>query len=148
MALKLSTGPELIEVILYLDDSVNCDRETYDEYLNDLDESKLQLTEGTEPTRFVLRKVLPLKFAQMIKKEQAVIRNQGVEFNIAYMMTEVQCALVDIKNAPEGLAYRRNKDGIAHDSIIEILESLGVINDLFLARQRSMQSNKSDPKKS
>ena len=61
MALKLShISADTIKVICRMDSALAGTGEDYQAYLDGgLDESKLVFVEGDEPTRFVLRTVLP-----------------------------------------------------------------------------------------
>lgn len=135
-----------IEVIASIDSAIG-DKEAYEDYLVDLDESKLKLT--GEPTRFIMRRVLPYAASEAIKKKQMSYVRGEVEVNTAFIMEEVRCALIDIKNPPDvpedkQLKWKRENDGYCSKSIIEILESVGVLQSLYLARTNALAGKTRD----
>ena len=121
-----------IKVVLPVDKSVNCDMDVYNSYLEDLNEEKLQL-EG-EPTRFVMKKVLPLKVSRRLQDEMLSIETTGkTKINIGTMLETVRCALCDIENPGKNLQYKRASDGLCSEEIIELLNTGKLITPLYLA---------------
>jgi len=141
MPLKLELSSKgTIEVITRKDSAVShCTEEQYDSYLEDLDEEKLELTEE-QPTRFVLRKVLPYEATQEILSQQVKVEKGKTQLNIGYILEEVRRSLVDIKN-PEGIPdtdkilFKRDSDGAANKELVNALHNAGLAMDLWRARQ-------------
>lgn len=142
MALVLEIK-ETIEVISRRDDAVGCDAEAYKDYLDGLDETKLQLKEGVEPTRFVLRKILPYAIKQRLKNDQLSMRansnaktadDMSVEVRMGYVLDEIRAALLDVKNPgiPE-LKFEKDSDGLASKKLVSLLESYGIMDELHTA---------------
>lgn len=158
MALKLPSRTEVIKVIVSVDQALVWpeDKETRDqiwaEYLKTNDESLLQFAPGQEPTRFVMRKVLSYDQAARVQNAQTTMREGKVEFQMSFMMEEVRMALTDIENPdyvplPDRIQYRRDSDGACSKEIIEGLHALGVVVDLYTARQNATASLSADLKK-
>lgn len=145
MALNLDGNSGTIEVISSKDPSVTCDGEAYKQYLDTLDETLLGLAEGSEPTRFVMKRILPFGLAQKVKTEQASFNEEGkVQVRMGYMLDEVRGALVDVKNpGGEALKYRKDSDGYAARDLIALLEGTGILNELFSARQGAVKTGPS-----
>lgn len=161
MALTLEVGKDNLEVISSHDASIGAAKDApwvddgkeqlddkgkpitaYQRYLETLDESLLQLKPGVEPTRFVMRKVLPFAQAQKIKTEQAAVGAEGrMEVRMGFIMDEVRAALIDVKNpGSPSLAYKRDSDGLASRELVSLLDSVGIVNELFTARQGAMKA--------
>lgn len=170
MALTLNIGKDNIEVISSRDGSLGVNPDDpwldaegkekldekgkptslYQQYLETLDEAILQLKPDVEPTRFVMRRVLPYSMSQKIKTEQAGTNAEGkVEVRMGFIMDEIRAALVDVKNpgAP-ALAFKKDSDGCASKELVSTLESMGVTNELFAARQGALKAAGGAPKKS
>ena len=83
MALILDLSKGNIEVICSKDNAINADKEEFDSYLEHLNEDHLNLN-GSEPTRFVLKKFLSYDAQTAIKNAQigdtaVLIGSQGKE---------------------------------------------------------------------
>lgn len=149
MALLLTKSPQTIEVITFIDDSLDqVSRETYDEYLKDLDESRLTLISGKEPTRFVFKKHLSYSHAQAIKNQQVKMSKDGnFDIQMAFTMEDVRLSLVDIKN-PSYLAddqkinFKADGAGGLAKDVMENLISLGVIDDFYRAISNARDKSK------
>lgn len=141
MALSLEVGKETIEVISSRDPSVKCEGDAYSNYLDSLDENLLQIADGTEPTRFVMRKILPFGVTQRLKTEQGALDENGrMQIRMGYILDEVRAALIDVKNpGSPSLHYKKDSDGFASKELITLLESAGITNELFAARQAAMR---------
>ena len=150
MGLKLSGTNSTIEVIAFIDEQVTCSRKEYDDYLLDLDESKLKLDTTKEPAvKFVLKKNLRLDHLQKVKEMQATVKGTEVSLNLAYMLLEIKYALTDIIGGEGPLQYKKASDGGAADNLISILEASGILNDLVSARNNAIKpTGKAEPKKS
>lgn len=140
MAFLLSKDSEIVKVIARCDDSLICDdveafEKAYESYLEDLDESKLQFSEGCEPTRFLLKRNLNLKEHIKIKNDQVKVTNKG-EFLLqqgSYQVEEVRMSLVGIENPPNVigcLEYKADGAGGASKDLLEKLVMAGIVDDL------------------
>ena len=141
MALLLSKNDGVIKVISSKDSAVNCDDEAYELYQKDLDEELLEL-EG-EPTRFVLKKGLNYKEQQAVKDAQVKMDGKKFSVSLSYMMEEVRIALTGVDNPADlpldkQIIYKRASDGKASEDLIAMLESAGVVTELYTARQNSL----------
>src|SRR4051812_29896884 len=96
MAFTVPSKDETIKVVARSDEAVKCDAETYNKYLECLDESLLQL--DGEPVRFVLRKSLPFKYSQKVAAMQTKMVDGEMVMNIGYIAEEVRYALKEIEN--------------------------------------------------
>lgn len=157
MAFMLSMMDETIKVVVSKDTAINCDEEAYQEYLKDLDESRLNL-EG-DPTRFVLKKHLAYSERQHVMNSQASLKNGEVTPNLGYVMDEVKLSLVEIENPAttpdlQKLRFKdkdRKRQEEKKEKIVAGLSSMGVLMDLFNARSNaseSVENNEVDKKKS
>ena len=122
---------------------------TYDQYLSTLDEAILGITDDMKVTRFVMRKILPYKSQLKVKNAQVTMEDGNVKPQLSFMSEEVRLSLLDIENpeVPEThkkflLEFKRESDGGAGFKLMSILESAGVVNDLYAARQHANASNK------
>ena len=77
MALILGDREEVIKVISRKDGSIRCEEEVYEEYLKSLDESLLDLDPDSQPTRFVLKKILSSKDDIFVKNETLSMTADG-----------------------------------------------------------------------
>jgi len=148
MAFGMSGGADTIEVICSKDSAVKCDMDTYGKYLESLDESLLEMPEDAAPTRFVLKKTLPFGVVQRIKNQQLGYKDGEVQVQMGFTLEEVRCALVDVKGAGAGLEFKKEADGYASKTLIEKLESYGIVQELFTARQGAIKARGEISKKS
>ena len=160
MAINLKE--EDITVICSIDEAVTCDDEGYAEYLETLDETKLKLKDGVEPTRFMLRRTIPYAIAKGIKSEsvgvniktgakQAALDDATVSINMGYTMDEVRATLADIKNpgSPK-LTYRTETVHgvkVAHRDLIATLNAYGMVDELHRAWQTATGKTRGADKK-
>jgi len=134
-----------IKVICFNDSAIAGNtREEYDEYLNDLDETKLKVVENGMPTRFVMRKVLPYKLSLKLKNAQVAMKDGILTPQLSFMNEEVRLSLIDIENPvvpakyeQHLLLFKKHGDGGATDAIMEKLEAFGAISDLYQARSNN-----------
>lgn len=148
--MALSLRNTNIKVVGRYDDAIGEDvkKEDYDAYLEDLDESRLKL-EG-QPSRFVLKKVLEFDMVSDIKNSQIKYKQPGkgqkdADFDIrvgSAMLVDVRAALIGIEH-PEGtdagdLVFEKADDGMASPKLIALLESYGMVTDLYKARQNAI----------
>lgn len=138
MALKLPSRNETYKVVLRLDSAIGCGDEDYERYLETLDESILQLKE--EPTRFVMRKVLPYRLASGVQDKQFSFKKGEVEVRSSFMLEEVRCSIVGIENPPhlapeDRLEFKADGDGGASEELMAALGASGLIMDLYKTRQ-------------
>lgn len=144
MAVKLSMAKGNIDVVLSVDDAVTCPPEEYQAYLESFkkgsgDESLLKL--NGEPTRFVMRKVLPFEADIEITDMQMEIGEGGKpKIKTGFVLEEVRKALIDIKNppdAPSPIEFKRDADNYANKEIIQMLYQAGVLAELWNARNNA-----------
>ncbi len=159
MALDLSGFRDSIEVVCRLDSSIgNPDR--YDEYLETLDESVLELT--SQPTHFVVKTVLGWDTARAIRKKQVQVTGgvqargpQGgkkgreatepeITFDLTASAEEMRFALVGILN-PAGVAedkkikWEKDKADAGTCRILWAkLSAMQVTGDLYTAREAAL----------
>lgn len=143
MALFISKNDGLIKVISKKDSSVTCDDEAYAQYQENLDESLLAL-DGV-PTRFVLKKALTYKEQQKVKDAQIKMKGKELSVSMSYMMEEIRLALVGIENPADlpldqQIVYKKDSDGRTSEELIALLESAGVVTELYAARAKSMEA--------
>jgi hypothetical protein len=151
MLSKISEGN--IEVISKIDSALKeVTDEQYSEYLKTLDESLLRFHDGEQPTRFVMRKVLPYGIGQKIKNNQMRMEKGEMQIQMGFMTEEVRAALIDIKN-PVGIPeeqqikFKRGSDGSASEDLLALLDAAGIVNDLFAARKNYMEKSVDNVKK-
>lgn len=119
--------------------------EAYEEYLKDLDETKLAIS--GEPTRFVLKKTLPYKDTKKVMNSQVSLEGKKPKVNISFIMDEVRCALVAIENS--NIPLKKDSDGYCSADIVNALYNRGVLMDLYTARRNASGDNEEEiPKKS
>lgn len=125
------------------------DEESYEEYLEELNEEYLGIDENTPVTRFVMRKVLSYKSILKVKNAQITMDNGVVKPQLSFMSEDVRLALVGIENpeVPDDqkgnlLQFKRESDGGASFKIMEVLESANAVMDLYTARQNSNKGSK------
>jgi len=144
MALEINVGDKTIAVICSKDGSITIEdadekSAAHDEYLKDLDESRLSL-EG-EPTRFIMRKVLPYSASKFIKNEQVSYTDGTPNVKMGFMLDEVRMSLVDIQNpGVDDLKYKKGSDGYTSTKLMETIESIGITTELYTARANAVQS--------
>ena len=142
---------ETISVVAFQDDCVSCPRETYDDYLSDLDEAKLQLS-GT-PTRFMLRLVLGYEEQKKIENSRVAMNSNDRSMAIATSsMPEMRAALVGITCPPDQLEadrieFKKDTDGLVSKTLIADLNALGVCADLQFARSNAVAKTQVNQKK-
>ena len=140
MGILLAEEREFIKVISRIDDSVNCTDDEYNEYLKTLDENYLGLSDDSLPVRFVLKTKLNYKEVRQIKKDQVAVTEAGMGVNVGFTMLDVRLSLVDIENPSHPrLNFRKGKDGLADEELISLLDSLGIVSDLYQAKQNCIK---------
>jgi hypothetical protein len=153
MALNLEGLTDNIEVIVKIDPAVHCTDEDYELYLQDNDESRLNLN-GEEPTRFVMKKLLDFRAQEKISKSMISAdvssgRPDQMNLNISGM-PELRATLIDIKNpGSPGLEFRKDKDdNLVSRELIAMLNSVGAADQLLAARRNAVQNVQAVSKKS
>ena len=119
--------------------------DAYQEYLKDLDETRLRFVPGGEPTRFIMKKILPYRQAIKIRNHQVAVEAGKVKFRSSYMNEEVRLSLcgIDQPEVPPHLKdrlipWKEDGGGGAAESVMEFLEAANVVNDLWTARQNAI----------
>lgn len=145
MALNLPSLSDTFKVVLRspIESAVTCSSDEYKQYLETLDESYLKLQ--SEPTRFVMRKVLPaVAFAEVQNAQFQMVGNE-MKVQMAFAQKEVQVSIIAIENPgdmpPDQRLEFRKAQGLGgglHDDILAQLCAVGVIMDLYTARQTAL----------
>ena len=151
MSFSLVEDKKLFKVIVSKDSAVKCSDEEYQEYLKDLDESKLKL-EGN-PTRFVFKKQLSFAAHQLLMRSQARFEKGEISPDLSSIMEEVRLHWVDVENPadlPEiqHIKYKKADDGFASRELVAALQSFGVLLELKTAITHQIGTRQGDPKKS
>ena len=158
MALKLPSRHDVVKVIVKADQSLVWPEdpaeadEIWSEYLRTNDETLLKFAEGQQPTRFILRKVLSYDQSTRVQNAQTTMRDGKVEIQMSFIMEEVRQALTDIENPDyvplnDRIQHKRDSDQACSKEIIEGLQALNVIMDLYTARQNAASNFLEDLKK-
>lgn len=158
MAIELPKIDEYVEVPLRMDSALNMTDEEYDLYLENLDDSLLKFNDGEIPTIFKMRKVLPYRLSQKVddmKMKMEYATRKGGEAKVsprmAWLAEEVRCSLVDVVNPPnvpldKHIKFKQDGDGGADQGFMAQLVALGVVMDLYTARN-SNKKKLADKKK-
>ena len=141
MALKLPSLHDTFKVVLRIDSAIGADAEAYERYLETLDEGLLQLKE--EPTRFVLRKVLPNRLYKKIQGDQLQMKDGEMKVFFSFTSQEVRCSLIGIENPPhlpaeDRIEFKAESDGGASEDLMSQLQAAGVVMDLYKAKQAAV----------
>lgn len=148
-----------IEVILRVDDALDLtadgDDDPYDAYITaGLDESKLKLKPDAEPTRFIMRRSIPLKHATRIENaKMGYTVEGGVQVQLGFIIEEVRASLKGVKNpssVPQDkqIVLKFTGDGLLDDKQMAALVASGVVQNLYAARQAAIQRSSGNLKKS
>lgn len=141
MALKLPSLHDTFKVVLRIDSAVQADSEGYERYLETLDEGHLKLAE--EPTRFVMRKVLPNRLYKKVQDDQFQFKGKEAVLSFSFTSQDVRCSLIGIENPPhlpleDRIEFKADSDGGACENLIAQLQAAGVIMDLYRAKQTAV----------
>lgn len=150
MAFELDLdNKKTLSIVVSKDSSIkNVAEETYEEYLRDLDESKLAF--DGEPTRFLLKKTLPYRDTKRVMNSQLGLdEDNKPKVNMSFIMDEVRCALVGMEG-PGADKFSKDRDGYASQDIVNVLYNKGVLMDLYNGRRNAAGEldDESVPKKS
>ena len=143
MAVSLEGLNENIEVIISIDPAVHCSPDEYSAYLEDLNESRLNLN-GEEPTRFVMKKVLDYRAQERISRSMVSAdissgKAENMHLNISGM-PELRASLVDIKNPGKGMEFKRDRDdNLVSRELVSNLNSVGAADELLAARRNAVK---------
>jgi len=158
MSLKLPSRTDTIKVIVKADSAIfwpESDEEKdeiWANYLKTLNEDLLLFKEGEKPTRFVMRKVLNYDQAQKVQNQQMTMKDGQIQVQMSFIMEEVRQSIVDIENPeyvplPDRIQFKKDSDGGCSKEIVEGLHSIGVVMDLYTARQNVTGKFSEDLKK-
>jgi hypothetical protein len=158
MALKLPSRTETLKCVVRADSSLLwsgdpiTDDETWAAYLKSGDESLLRFKDGEQPTRFVLRKVLSFDQNARVQNAQTTMKDGQIQIQMSFIQEDVRQALVDIENPdyvplPDRIQYKRDSDGSCSKEIVEGLQAIGAVMDLFTIRQNATSKFTEDLKK-
>ena len=140
MAILLPTQKDTFEVIVSIDSALDSTPEQWEKYRETLDESHLSFKEGMEPTRFVMRRVLPFALDKKVQNEKVTTKDGKMEVQLGFISEEVRASLVDIKNPADvpqeqWIKFEKEKDGGASEKLMELLSAVSIVDELFSARQ-------------
>lgn len=141
MAIILDKSRDTFDVILSIDSALDCTEADFVAYRETMDESNLKFKPGMQPTRFVMRKVLPFSLAKKVQNEQVTTGDDGKPtVQLSFIAEEVKAALIDIKNPPDTpedqwIVYEKDKDGTTSTALMELLMGAGLLMELYSARQ-------------
>lgn len=140
MALKLPSRSESFKVVMRIDSALG-EGADYEAYLASLSEEHLKLQ--SEPTRLVLRKVLPYRLAQGVQNQQFKYVGGEVSIQPAFMLEEVRCSIIGIENPSDvadadKIEFKSHSDGGASEELMSLLQAAGLVMDLYRARQTSV----------
>ncbi len=133
----------VINVVSKFDSCIDMTEEECQDYLSTgADPEMLKLKEGktlTDCTLFVLKKNLDWRGHERLMKKQFEIDpvTKQPTPNPAFVMTDVQSSLVDIKNPEEAefkVEFKRGSNGMASQKLVGALHNAGILLDLFQAR--------------
>jgi DNA helicase HerA-like ATPase len=153
MAIILDTKRDTFDVILSVDSALDVSDEEFKQYQETLDESLLRFKLGMQPTRFIMRKVLPFALAKKVQNEQLTTGADGKPaVQLSFINDEVKASLIDIKNPsdiPEDqwIKYEKDKDGTTSTGLMELLISAGLVTELYSARQTKLDASNERLKK-
>jgi len=150
MSFSIESTDATIKVVVSKDSAVNCTEDEYEKYTETLDESLLKL-EG-EPTRFLLRKNLSYEASQKVMDAQATFVKGKVQMKMSYVMEEVRASWIGVENpsdlpADKCLVWKRDNDSLASRDLVALLQSSGVLMDLYKARQSFQATSGESAKK-
>lgn len=148
MAFNLEEGSDTLEIICSKDEAVTCDKDGFEEYLKTLDESHLKLADGISPTRFVMKKTLGYEEQKRIKNSQLGFKDGDMQIKLGYMVEEVRYRLTDIKGGGRGMEFKKDSDGYVAKSLVEKLDSYGIVKELHDAVTAAMAARGGVSKKS
>lgn len=136
-----------VSIIVSKDSSIKgVDEEVYENYLKDLDESKLPIAGPS--TKFLMKRTLPYKDTKRVMNSQVSFDDGKASVNVSFIMDEVRCALVGMEG-PGAEAFEKDKDGYASMNIVNALYNSGVLMDLYNGRRNAAGESAEDvPKKS
>lgn len=143
MALKLGSN-DTIKVVAFQDDCVNCSRETYNTYLQNLDENLLEL--NGEPTRFVLKKILPYNVQSQIESDRIKVDSKTQLMTVSMSsLHEIRVSLIAIESpsdqkAEDRIEFKKDSDNYASKDLMAALNSVGIVTDLYTAKQAAASS--------
>jgi hypothetical protein len=140
MALKLPSKSESFKVVMRIDSALG-EGADYDAYLNSLSEEHLKLVD--EPTRLVMRKVLPYRLAQGVQNQQFKYQGGEVTIQPAFMLEEVRCSIIGVENPAnvsdeDKIDFKAHSDGGASEDLMSLLQAAGLVVDLYRARQSAV----------
>lgn len=143
MAIKLASQKDSsFKVISKQDDAVQCDSDTYAQYLESLDEGLLKLKEGIEPTRFVMSTSNKIKEILSAKDSMAGIamkaQTTGEMPIYSMMFSQVRVALKDIVTG--GVSeFATGPDGLVSDDLMLGIAASDILPELFTALQNKQK---------
>ena len=157
MAIARKKFSDTISVIARIDDALERNEtfeSAYSLYIDTLDENVLSLLPGKLPTRFIMKRHLDYNAAKALRTDQAGVGVNGMpELRLGFMLEDVRLSLVGIENpadlpADEHIKFEKGRDGYASKELIAYLNNIGVVNDLFAARNNSTNQTTELQKKS
>jgi hypothetical protein len=149
---QASDTDSVIEVVCKFDECIDMNEEEYDKYIKSGASPELLILkkgfEIADCTLFVLRKNLNYEGNELLMRKQFIIDpvTKTPQANPAFVMTDIQTSLVDIKNpenAVHRVEYKQDMPGMASRKLIVGLYNSGILMDLFQARANASGGSKS-----
>lgn len=143
MPFMLPGMDQYLDVALRIDDALmDMTDEQWKDYIDYPDPDKLLIKPGETPTWIRMKVVLPWRHAAIIEDMKLSMTQkdgeQVVVPKLSWMHEEVRLALVDIINPPgceNPVSFKRDGDGGATHQLAAQLLQMGVMPDLWNARQ-------------
>lgn len=137
----ITNADKTFKVVLWGDSAINANREGYEEYMETLDESLLDLSAETLPTYLVFKKSPSYRGGELVRQSQMIMDGKKVKATTQYQVEKLRVCLVDVENSDMvALNYRKGKDGFAHKDIFEILQKANAIEDLIYIHDKQVES--------
>jgi hypothetical protein len=135
-----------IEVVVRVDSALDMTDNEYSSYLETLDESMLKLKSGDEPTRFVMRRHIPLKHATRIEDSKLRVEHETgqVSVGLGFIIEEVRASLKEVKNPAsvpldKRISLKFTGDGLVDGNLMSSFHSAGIVHNLYQARQNVLK---------
>jgi len=144
MAIKFVTQQDsTFSFISSKDDSVRCSSEDYAKYMENFDESLLNLNPEVTPTRFILSQSTKIKDVLQAKDSMAGIamkaQNTGELPIYSLMFSQVRVAIKDILTGDVS-EMKKGQDGMISDEIMLSLATSEILPELFTALQNKQKT--------
>jgi hypothetical protein len=141
MAIRFEQKQKLnaLELVSVNDDAIDADNSDIAAYKETGDINKLKFLADKQPTIFLMNFELKGREAMLIKNAMLEGKDEGGNPQLAFgswTFRIIKYTLKDIKNPadlPEdcSVVFKKDERGYVHDSILNKLDSLGILDELF-----------------